>query len=199
LPDATPPLPPPPLLLPQSPSLGAIFVSFLRIGTQSFGGGTSMWIRRELVQRRGWLQERPFLAGLALCQIAPGANSMNMAVFAGTTLRGVPGALVAISGLMLLPVAFVLVAGWLYFAGLGPPGLQITLSGVGAAAIGLNLANGIQLTGLAVRNAGHAMVMLGVALAIGVLGFRLLPVLGVALPVSWAVTMAYHRAKLDPR
>ena len=58
----------------------------------------SAWIRREVVHRRGWMGEREFVGGLALAQIVPGANGVNLAVFVGTTLRGPAGALAAPGG-----------------------------------------------------------------------------------------------------
>jgi chromate transporter len=178
--DALPPRPSPPGLWP-------IFLCFLHVGAQSFGGGTSAWIRNELVRKRGWLEERPFLAGLALCQIAPGPNSMNLAVFVGTNLRGVPGALSALVGLMLLPIAIVLVAGVVYLHSGALPWVQVVLGGVGAGAVGLMFATGLRISRSAIRSVGHGLVAAGVAIGIGILHAPLLPVLLVAFPVSWAV------------
>jgi len=39
------------------PTLGALFLSFLTIGSTSFGGGLLGWIRRELVERRRWIDD----------------------------------------------------------------------------------------------------------------------------------------------
>ena len=166
------------------PTLTAIFACFFSIGLQSFGGGLSAWIRREVVRKRGWMEERPFLAGLALCQIAPGPNSINMAVFIGTLLRGVPGAAVAVCGLMLVPVVVTLAAGMLYFSGSSIPGLQRALAGAGAAAVGLILANGCQLTPRAVRNIGQGALMVFVAIGLGAARMGLGEVLAAALPVG---------------
>lgn len=181
------------------PTLAAIFACFFSIGLQSFGGGLSAWIRREVVRKRGWMEERPFLAGLALCQIAPGPNSMNMAVFIGTMLRGIPGALVAISGLMLVPVVVTLAAGMLYFSGSSIPGLQRGLAGAGAAAIGLILANGCQLTPRAVRNIGQACLMVFVALGLGVARLGLGEVLALALPAGLLLAIWQERRPREDR
>jgi len=93
-----------------------IFALFFRIGAVSFGGGMSAWIRREVVHKRGWLEESQFLAGLAMSQIAPGANGVNIAVFVGAQLRGLAGACAAFAGLIGLPAVVLLGLGWLYFA-----------------------------------------------------------------------------------
>src|SRR5271170_3864403 len=96
---------------PDRPPLSDIARLFLSIGLQSFGGGTSAWIRREVVTRRNWMTEQQFVSGLALAQIAPGANGVNLAVFVGTTLRGANGALAALSGMLLAPVVVILLLG----------------------------------------------------------------------------------------
>ena len=170
--------------MPNPPSLATIFVVFSRIGMQSFGGGLSGWIRREIVQRRQWLEERPFLSGLAVSQIAPGANAVNLSVFVGTTLRGAPGALAAFAGMMALPAVLVLVLGALYFRHQALPGVAVALSGLGAGAIGLTLATAIRMTRRGVRGAGPVAITAATALAIGVLRWPLLPVLLAMIPAS---------------
>ena len=74
------------------PSLASLFMGFLRIGMSSFGGGLTAWVRREVVQRQGWLDDQQFLSGYALSQLVPGATNVNLAVFIGAQLRGPPGA-----------------------------------------------------------------------------------------------------------
>ncbi len=179
--------------MPQPPSLRQLFVCFTGIGMQSFGGGLSAWMRLEIVQRRGWIEEVPFLSGLALSQIAPGANAVNLAVFLGGTLRGGLGALAALGGLMALPVVLILIAGGLYFAGHGIGWVDTALTGLGAAAIGLNLATGWRMARGGIRSARQAAVMLAVTVAIGLLGWPLLPVLAVMVPVSLLAEYAAAR------
>ena len=100
----------------------------------SFGGGLAAWMRREVVQRRGWLDDQQFLSGYALSQLVPGATNVNLAVFIGTQLRGAPGAIACFCGLTALPVAIVLGLGILYLRCQGHAGgawLSIALSGMG--------------------------------------------------------------------
>jgi chromate transporter len=166
------------------PSLATLFTTFTRIGMQSFGGGLSGWIRREIVQRRKWLEERPFLSGLAVAQIAPGANAVNLSVFVGTTLRGAPGAVAALGGMMVLPVVIILVAGAFYFRHQAIPSVDTALSGLGAGAIGLTLATGARMARRGVRGARQAAIMAVTAIAIGVLRWPLFLVLIVMVPAS---------------
>jgi chromate transporter len=166
------------------PSLIAIAAVFAAIGLQSFGGGMSAWIRREVVVRRGWMDERSFLVGLTLCQIAPGANGVNLATLVGTALRGAPGMLVALLGMVGPPAVLVCVLGVGLEALRNQPWLDPAMAGLGAAAIGLTLSNAIGLTRGNVRTPGGIAVTVGTAIAIGVLRLPLLPVLLVAVPVS---------------
>lgn len=171
----------------RQPSLTALFKGFVSIGLMSFGGGLTAWIRREVVQRRGWLDDRQFLSGYALSQLVPGATNVNLAVFIGTQLRGWPGALAAFAGLTAPPLAIVLTLGAIYISLQGMPsgaGFSIALAGMGAVAIGLNLGTGIRLATRNIRGAVPLLIMVIVASAIGIFDFPLLHVLAVMLPVS---------------
>ena len=101
---------------PGPPSLAALFLCFLTIGSTSFGGGLLGWIRRELVERRGWIDDQQFLVFYGLSQMVPGATNVNLSVIIGNQLRGVPGACAAVAGLLLVPLAILLALGTLYFA-----------------------------------------------------------------------------------
>src|SRR5436190_23820286 len=87
----------------QPPSLWAIFAAFLRLGCTSFGGGTAGWLYREIVLRRGWVDDPAFLAMLALGQAIPGSNGIKLTVLIGQRLHGASGALVALLGLLAGP------------------------------------------------------------------------------------------------
>jgi chromate transporter len=159
----------------------------MSIGLSSFGGGLTAWVRREIVQRRGWLDDQQFLSGYALSQLVPGATNVNLAVFIGTQLRGMPGALSCFAGLTAPPLAIMLVLGVMYFGMHGMPGggtISIALSGMGAAAIGLNMGTGIRLARRGIRRIIPALITAAVALSIGVLRYPLLKVLAVMIPVS---------------
>lgn len=172
---------------PQRPSLAALFISFASIGLVSVGGGLAAWIRREIVQRRGWLDDQQFLSGYALSQLIPGATNVNLSVFIGTVLRGASGALAAFAGLTTLPVGLMLVIGALYLHARhlpGGAGFEAALSGMGAVAIGLNLGVGVRLARRNIRRLVPALVAATIAAAIGVFGFKLLHVILVMIPVS---------------
>ena len=54
------------------PRLTALFIDWLLIGLQSFGGGSSTFMLiNQLAIKRGWLSEEEFVRVWALVQIAP--------------------------------------------------------------------------------------------------------------------------------
>jgi chromate transporter len=171
----------------RQPSLASLFAGFVSIGLMSFGGGLAAWTRREVVQRRGWLDDRQFLSGYALSQLIPGATNVNLAVFIGTQLRGLPGALACFWGLTIIPLTIVLILGAIYLHSRGVAAgawFSTALAGMGAVAIGMNLGTGIQLARRNIRGIVPIVITATVALAIGVLGFKLLHVLAVMMPLS---------------
>jgi chromate transporter len=169
------------------PSLGSLFASFVRIGMMSFGGGLAAWTRREVVQKRAWLDDKQFLSGYALSQLVPGATNVNLAVFIGTQMRGTSGAIACFCGLTALPVAIVLGLGMLYLRSSGrgdAAWIGDALGGMGAVAIGLNLGTGVRLARRNIKRPAPIAVAAVVTLSIGAFGFPLLHVLLVMMPIS---------------
>ena len=58
-------------------------------------------IESDVVERNRWVEKSDFVDLLAVAQSAPGVFAVNMAVFIGYRLRGVPGALAASFGCVL--------------------------------------------------------------------------------------------------
>src|SRR5205085_6439601 len=85
------------------PSLTAIFLTFLRLGCTSFGGGTAGWLHRDIVLQRHWSDEAAFLQMLTVGQASPGSNGTKLTVLIGQHLRGTAGAAVALFALLAGP------------------------------------------------------------------------------------------------
>ncbi len=160
---------------------------FCRVGMTSFGGGTSSWLHRELVEKKGWIAEDEFFDTLALCQALPGLNVTNIAVWMGRRLLGIQGALSACAGIVVIPsIVIVLIA--LLFARISHyPLTEVALGGATAAAVALPFSMGLKMS-LRIRRAPVPLaVMAATFLAIGVLQWPLIwvaPVCGVA-SVLW--------------
>ncbi|HOQ02661.1 MAG TPA: chromate transporter [Bacillota bacterium] len=97
--------------LPADMSLGQIFLSFFKIGAFTFGGGWAMvpLIQKELVDKRGWLDDSEFVDILAIAQSGPGPVAINTSVLCGNKMRGLLGAIVAALGSSLPSFLIILV------------------------------------------------------------------------------------------
>src|SRR5262245_15625618 len=175
------------------PSLSEILACFLRIGAMSFGGAVAALIHRQVVEARGWIDDRDYASGFALAQLAPGAGAFNIAIYVGTRLRGAAGAFVAFIGLLLVPAVTVLTLGALYLVYAAALPIAGALAGVGAAAIGLTLATAERMRSRNVRGLGQLAVVLITAACVGVFGLNFFVVLAVMLPVSWLIAGGERR------
>ena len=175
-----------------TPSLMGLAAAFARISLSSFGGGNSAWIRRELVERRGWLTPEDFLAGFGVSLIMPGATAVNLAIFCGTKLRGTAGALAAGFGIVVPPMLIVLALGILYASVADNPQVRHVLAGLGAAAAGLTLRMGITSARDGIKDWPEWLGTVIVAIVVGVLGWPILPVIAVMAPIH--IGIAYVRS-----
>lgn len=86
-----------------------MFLTFLKIGACTFGGGYAMIpiIQNEIAVKREWMDERDFIDALALAQGSPGPVAVNVGIYVGYKVKGVPGAIVATLGTV-LPSFFII-------------------------------------------------------------------------------------------
>ena len=162
---------------PRPPGLVRIFLAFLRLGGTSFGGGTAGWLHREIVLRRGWIDDPTFLRMLAMVQVMPGSNGVNLTVLLGQHLRGAAGAATALLALLAAPFAIVLAIGALYLRVGEHAVVQAMLDGVAAIVIGLTFATSLGSLARGAPSAASWAVAAATVLCVGVLRWPILPVL----------------------
>jgi chromate transporter len=117
--------------------LGMIFRTFLTAGAISFGGGVVAYLREYTVSDTKWLNDDAFLDALEISQTLPGLNAVNMSVIIGDNLRGIPGAIAAMAGLVLPGVVVIMGLGAAWQEESHNPQVRAFLIGVAAAAVGL--------------------------------------------------------------
>ncbi len=126
------------------PSLSSIALTFAAISSTAFGGGQKASVRQQVLNR-GWMDRDCFMDGLEISQILPGPNILNLALYCGQRVRGVPGAVAAFFGASIPPFMIVLIAGALYFRFSTNPFVQGALRGCAAGALGLTIGNALEL------------------------------------------------------
>jgi chromate transporter len=173
----------------QPPSLSDLFIAFATIALCGFGGVLA-WSRRVMVEERRWLTAEQFNETYALCSMLPGGNILNFSVIFGSRFRGVPGALVAIAGLLGPPMLLIMIIGALYAHYGEMPALRRMLTGIASAAAGLMIATVAKMARpLFVKRRSIAVPLVAIVTfaAIGVAQWPLPLVLAAIVPVSIGV------------
>ncbi len=168
--------------------LRELFMAFSILGMSSFGGGLSGWIHRDLVEKRQWITMPDFLAGLSLARAMPGINAVNLAIWIGYQLRKGSGAFVAACGILAGPMVLIILCALMYHHWGQSQRAHQVLLGVTAAAIGLSLSLVFKSLRPAAANWFYALIIALLFIAIGILKWPMLPVVGVLGPASiaWA-------------
>jgi len=80
-----------------------IFLTFLKIGPLTFGGGYAMipMIEREVVTKKKWLRTEDVADVFAVSESVPGAIGINSATFIGYRIAGIAGAITAMLGVLI--------------------------------------------------------------------------------------------------
>jgi chromate transporter len=118
-------------------SLGQLLAYFFYLGVAGFGGPIALVgaMRRDLVERRGWISAEDYAEGLALAQLAPGPLAAQLAIYIGWVRGRVLGA--SLVGVTFILPSFVMVlvlsAFYLRYGGLS--WMQGAFYGIGAAVI----------------------------------------------------------------
>jgi len=161
-----------------------LFLGFLKLGAIGFGGVGPL-TRRIVVEERRWLDEAGFAALLGLCQALPGANTCNFAILLGDRFFGPSGAFAALAGLLVAPLAFLLVVASFFAAFAHNPDLRAALAGAAAAAAGLALGTALKM----LKNLPGAPLVWGLSAAVfAAVALARLPlplVLGALAPASY--------------
>lgn len=173
-----------------------LFTTFLAISMSSIGGGLQAWVRRILVERKGWLSEAEFVDMIGLCQLLPGPNVVNASIYTGERLRGAWGAASAFLGLMLVPLALMLVLGYGIVSYGDHPMVQGALHGMSVMAAGFTASIALRLTFQHDRRWFGIAVSVVAFVTLGVLQWPLIWVIALLGPISFLASwLTYRRLK----
>lgn len=137
---------------PRPESLRDLFWSFTLLSMQGFGGVVVL-VQRELVEKKQWLTRSEFLEDMAVAQILPGPNVVNLSLMVGDRYFGPRGALAALAGMMCFPMLIVLILAAVFSGISDMPHVQGALRGMGAVTAGMIAATGLKLIGGLKQNA----------------------------------------------
>lgn len=124
-----------------------LFLSFLKIGAFSFGGGYAAMpmIQQQVVDAYHWLSVSEFGDLVTISQMTPGPIAINAATFVGIRVVGWQGALCATMGCVFPACVIVTVIAYFYVKYRHMEGLQMVLNTLRPAVIALILTSGITI------------------------------------------------------
>lgn len=93
-----------------------LFKTFMRIGLFTIGGGYAMLplIEADVVDKKEWISKEDFIDLVAISQSCPGILAVNISIFLGYKLKGIPGSFVCTLG-TILPSFFIILFIALFF------------------------------------------------------------------------------------
>ena len=128
----------------------SLFLTYLKIGTFTLGGGYAMLplIKREIVDNKKWISEEEFVNMIALVQAAPGLIAVNSAIFIGWRCGGWKGVVGAVLGAVLPSFVIILTIAMIFNEWKSYPAVEAVFKGIRPAVVALIAA---PLVGLAKR------------------------------------------------
>ena len=101
----------------EQPSLSALFWIFIKIGSTAFGGFMALIsvVKNYLVDREKLLSDEEMLDGISLATILPGPVAVNVVAYAGYRIRGIAGAVVCATAVILPSFLLILFLSYAYF------------------------------------------------------------------------------------
>ena len=93
-----------------------LFLTFLKIGAFTFGGGYAMIpiIEDEVTKKRKWISEMEILDVIAISETTPGPIAVNAATYVGYKVSGILGSIVATIGLAIPSFTIIFIISFFY-------------------------------------------------------------------------------------
>ncbi len=182
-----------------------LFLTFLKIGAFTFGGGYAMLpLICEEALRHGWMTKEALVDFMAVSESTPGPFAVNMATYTGYETAGILGGAAATLGVVLPSFAVILLIARIYDRFRKSFGVKACMSGIKPCVVGLIGAavisvgqtvffpNGISLSSLTEKEFIFKALLL--ALAVASLNFKKLklhPVFVICLCAFLGIAAGY--------
>ncbi len=147
-------------------SLPLLFLTMLKIGAFTFGGGYAMiaLLENEFISKNGWIDKDEFLSMVAIAESTPGPIAINSATYIGYKLFGVLGSLTATLGVVMPSFFIIYIISIFFDEFLSMPIVFAAFNGIRVCVIYLILSAGIRLFRGQKKNAFFYCVFIAVFL-----------------------------------
>lgn len=114
--------------------LGELYLTFVKIGLITFGGGLTMLaiLENEIVDHKGWATKEELVDYMAVSRCTPGVVAINLATFVGCRLCGTLGGFVSTAGFITAPLLIIVILARAIFLYASSPVVVSALRGLKA-------------------------------------------------------------------
>lgn len=158
-----------------------LFLTFLKIGAFSFGGGYAVLalIQKEVIEGNRWISPEDFIDIVAISEMTPGPIAVNSSTFVGYKVGASAGSALATLGVVLVPVIITLVVSVYYNRFKHLKQVNWVIKGIRPAVLGLIAAALVNIGVVSIVDIKGAVIALLVF--VGVYKFKVNPIIALAL------------------
>ena len=124
-----------------------LFLTFLKIGAFTLGGGYAMLalVEKAVVDSRKWIEEKDFWNMITLVQTLPGVFAVNTALYVGYRIKGARGAFAAMLGAVLPSLVIIIVVAMFFSQMWKNPIVEAIFLGIRPCVVALILAPSVKM------------------------------------------------------
>ncbi len=153
-----------------------LFLTFVKIGAFSFGGGLAMlpFIEKEIVQHHHWISSEEFVDIVAIAQMTPGPIAVNASTFVGYKIASFKGALVGSIGVVIVSFLLMTILAKNFIKIKDNQEIKAIFRGIRPAVLGLILSSAISIGKTAFID--WKSVLLGIGMFYMLVKFQIHPI-----------------------
>ena len=128
-------------------SLFSLFLSMLKIGAFTFGGGYAMIgiLDHEFVERKKWLDKEEFLDLVTVAESTPGPIAINCATYIGYKKAGILGSIISTVGMILPSLTVIYIISLVFDRFIASPIIAAAFEGIQVCVVFLIFSAGIKM------------------------------------------------------
>ena len=142
-------------------SLCKLFLSMLKIGLFTFGGGYAMinLLEHEFVSKKKWIESEEFMDLVAIAESTPGPIAINCATYIGYKTEKIIGSIIATLGMVLPSFIIIYLISLFFNQFLTITWVAAAFKGIQVCVIFLILSAGLKMLKKITKNAFNIIVM----------------------------------------
>lgn len=141
-----------------------LFLTMLKIGLFTFGGGYAMiaLLENEFISKKNWIEKDEFLDMVAIAESTPGPIAINAATYIGYKMYGFLGSLAATVAVCIPSFVIIFAISLFFDAFLELKAVEYAFRGIQACVIYLILSAGLKMLGQMKKNALNVTLLCAV-------------------------------------